>query len=88
MRSKNQWYISTLPSNTTIFVDRVAKPTLAKNMKEAIVVQKCILAVKNKNALEEIKYKKVTFRDDSRKKPPKDPFDLKGLQKVLKTMSN
>lgn len=31
---------------------------------------------------------KVTFRDESKKKTPKGPFDLEGLQKVLKTMSN
>ena len=30
----------------------------------------------------------MTFRDDSKKKPPKDPFDLEGLQNVLKTMYN
>lgn len=57
-------------------------------MKEAIAVEKHTLAVEKKNTLEEREYKKVTFRDDSRKMPPKDPFDLEGLQKVLKTMSN
>ena len=30
----------------------------------------------------------MTFKEDSKKKAPKDPFDLEGLQKVLKTMSN
>lgn len=30
----------------------------------------------------------MSFRDDSKKKQSKDPFDLEGLQKVLKTMSN
>ena len=50
---RNKWYIFTLPSNTSIFIDRAAKPTLAKNMKEAIVVEKCILDVDKKNALEE-----------------------------------
>ena len=30
----------------------------------------------------------MNFRDESKKKPPKYPFDLEGLQKVLKTMSN
>jgi len=34
------------------------------------------------------KWKKVTFKDESKKKAPKDPFDLEGLKKVLKTMSN
>jgi len=31
---------------------------------------------------------KVTFKDESKKKVPKDPFNLEGLQKVLKIMSN
>ena len=30
----------------------------------------------------------MTFSQDSKKKVSKDPFDLEGLQKVLKTMSN
>lgn len=85
---QNEWYIYALPSNTTIFVDRVAKPTLAENMKEAIAVEKHILVVDKKKSLEEQKYKKVAFRDESKKKPPKYPFDLEGLQKLLKTMSN
>jgi len=50
---QNEWHISALPSNTTIFIDRAAKPTLVENMKEAIVVEKQILAVEKKNALEE-----------------------------------
>jgi len=81
---QNEWYISTLPSNTTIFVDRVAKPTLAENMKEAIVVEKPILALVKKNALEETKSKMVTFKDELKEKTPKDPFDLEDLQKVLR----
>lgn len=85
---QNEWYISALPSNATIFVDSAAKPTLAENMKESIAVEKRILSLHKKNALEEIKSKKVTFRDESKKKAPKDPFDLEGLQKVLKTTSN
>ena len=84
----NEWYISALPSNIAIFVDRDAKPILAKNMKETIVVEKSILALEKKNSLEERKSKKVTFRDDSKKKVVKDPYDMEGLQKVLKTMSN
>ena len=32
--------------------------------------------------------KKVTFKDESKKKAPKDPFGLEGLQQVLKTLSN
>lgn len=85
---KNEWYISALPSNLAIFVDRATKPTLAENMKEEIVVEKRILAVEKKNGVEERKSKKVSFRDDSKKKQVKDPFDQEGLQKVLKTMSN
>lgn len=84
----SEWYISTLPSNIVIFVDRFSKPTLAKNMKKSIVVEKSILALEKKNAIDERKSKKVAFRDDPKKKKLKDPFDLEGLQKVLKTMSN
>jgi len=77
---QNKWYIFALPSNTTILVDRATKSTLAENMKETIAMEKHILVVEEKNALEEHKSKKVTFRDDSKKKPPKYPFDLEGLQ--------
>ena len=45
---RSKWYITTLPSNITIFVDRAAKPTLAENMKEALVVEKCIIALEKK----------------------------------------
>ena len=55
-------------------------------MKEAIAVEKRILALEKKNALEERKSKKVTFRDYSKKKATKDPYDMEGLQKVLKTV--
>lgn len=57
-------------------------------MKEAIVFEKRILAIENKNAPKERKSKKVTFRDESKKKVTNDPYDMEGLQKVLKTMSN
>ena len=57
-------------------------------MKEAIAVEKRIIALENKTTLEEWKSKKVTFKDDSKKKVAKDPYDMEGLQKVLKTMSN
>jgi len=57
-------------------------------MKKSIVVEKSILALEKKNAIDERKSKKVAFRDDPKKKKLKDPFDLEGLQKVLKTMSN
>lgn len=85
---RSEWYISSLPSNITIFVDRATKPTLAENMKEAIAVEKRIIALEKKAALEEQKSKKVTFKDDSKKKVAKDPYDMEGLQKVLKIMSN
>jgi len=71
-----------------IFIDRPAKPSLAENMKEAIAIEKHIIALEKKTALEERKSKKVTFKDDSKKKEAKDPYDMEGLQKVLKTMSN
>ena len=56
-------------------------------MKEAIAVEKRITSLEKKNAIEETKSKKVSFKDDSKKKA-KDPYDMEGLQKVLKTMSN
>jgi len=77
-----------LPSNIAIFVDRSTKLTLAENIREVIAVEKHILALEKKNALEERKSKKVTSRDDSKKKAIKDPYDMEGLQKFLKTMSN
>ena len=64
------------------------KPTLVENMKEAIIVEKHITALEKKNVMEERKSEKVSFKEDPKKKQPKDPFDLEGLQKVLKTMSN
>lgn len=76
---QNEWYISALPSNKAIFVDSIAKPTLAENMKEVITVEKQILALEKKNALEERNSIKVTFKDKSKKKTPKDTFDLEGL---------
>jgi len=85
---RNEWYIFSLPSNIAIFMDRANKTTLADNMKEAIAVEKRIIALEKKNVVEERKSKKVSFKEDPKKKQPKDPFDLEGLQKVLKTMSN
>ena len=76
---QSEWYISTLPSNIEIFVDRAIKTTLAENMKEAIAIEKHIIALEKKNAIEEGKSKKVTFKEDNKKKQPKDPFDLEGL---------
>lgn len=85
---RSEWYISALPSNIAIFMDRANKTTLVDNMKEAIAVEKRIIALEKKNAIEECKSKKVSFKEDPKKKQPKDPFDLEGLQKVLKTVSN
>lgn len=85
---RSEWYITALPTNITIFVDRAGKPTLAENMKEALAVEKHINALEKKAALEDRKSNKVSFKDDSKKKTPKDPYDMEGLQKVLKTMSN
>lgn len=58
----SEWYITSLPSNIAIFVDKAAKPTLAEDMKEALDVEKCIIALENKVALEDIKYKKNFFQ--------------------------
>jgi len=85
---RSEWYITALPATIAIFVDRARKPTLAENMKEALDVEKCINALEKKAALEDRKAKKVSFKDDSKKKTPKDPYDMEGLQKVLKTLSN
>lgn len=57
-------------------------------MKESITIEKQIIALENKNSLEERKFKNVTFKDESKKKILKDPFNHEGPQKVLKTMSN
>lgn len=85
---QNEWYISTLPSKTYIFIDRVSKQTLVENMREPITVEKHILALDKKNSFKEQKSKKLNFRDKSEKKAFKYPFDLECQQKVVKTMSN
>lgn len=85
---RSEWYITALPSNLAIFVDSANKPILVENMKEAIVIEKHNMALEKKNAIEEWKCKKVSFKEDPTKKKPKDPFNLEGLQNVLKTMSN
>ena len=83
-----EWYITALPSNLAIFVDRENKTTLVENLTEAIAVEKHVIALEKRSVIEERKSKKITFKEDSKKKQTKDPFDLEGLQKVLKTMSN
>lgn len=85
---QSEWYISTLPSNIAIFVDRANKTTLANNMKEAITIEKRFIALVKKIFVEERKSKKVYFKEYPKKKQSKDPLDLEGLKKVLKTMSN
>ena len=57
-------------------------------MKEAFSVEKHIIALEKKICQEDKKSKKVSFKDDSKKNPSKDHFDVEGLQKVLKTMTN
>lgn len=83
---KIEWYISSRPSNIEIFVVRANKVTLIENMKEAVSTERRIIALEKRPQIEERKSKKVTFKEDSKKKAPKDPFDLEGLQNVLKTM--
>ena len=57
-------------------------------MKESLDVEKRINSLEKKAALEDRKAKKVSFKEDSKKKSSKDPYDMEGLQKVLKTLSN
>lgn len=83
-----EWYISILPTNITIFIVRANRATLVDNMKESIDVAKEILSLEKKTAQEERKSKKATFKEEPKKKTPKYPFDLEGLQNVLKSMSN
>lgn len=65
---RSEWYISALPSNIAIFIDRANKTTLTNNMKEVIVVEKRIIALEKKNTVHECKSKKVTFKEDPKKK--------------------
>lgn len=83
-----EWYLSSLPSNTTIFVDNANKNTLVENMKEVVSIKKGKNALERKKDQEDRKLKRVTFKDEAKKKAPKDPFDLEGLQEVFKTLSN
>lgn len=75
---QNEWYIFALPSNLTIFIDRVSKTTLAENMKEAIDVEKRILAVEKKNDVDERKSKRVSLEMILRKKNQKSHSTWKG----------
>ena len=77
-----------LPPNLAIFVDRANKTTLVENLTEVLAVEKRVVALENRSAIEERKSKKISFKEDTKKKQTKDPFDLEGLQKVLKAMPN
>ena len=57
-------------------------------MKESLSVDKHITALEKKNSQEDRNSNKVSFKDDSKKKAPKYPFDVEGLQKSLKTITN
>ena len=59
-----EWYISSLPSNIAIFVDREKLPTMGENMKESLSVEKRIIALEKKNSKEDRKSKKVSFKYD------------------------
>ena len=63
-------------------------PTIFSNDCSIAIEKKKILDLENKTAQEERKSKKVTFKEGPKKKTPKTPFDIEGLQKVLKSMSN
>lgn len=68
-----------------MFVDIAQKTTLNDNDKEALVVEKILLALEKKVAVEERKpTKKVTFKEEPKKKNTKDPYDMEGLKNVLK----
>ena len=83
-----EWYISSLPSNITIFVARANKATLVENMKVIMSLERRIISLKKRSEKDERKSKEVTFKDYAKKKSPKDFFDLEGLLKVLRTMLN
>lgn len=74
-----EWYISSVPSNIALLVDRENLATLANNMKANLYVEKHIISLEKKTSQEDKKSKKVNFRDDSKKKAPKYPFDLEVL---------
>ena len=63
-----EWYITTLPSNLAVFVDRENKKTLVENLTEAIAVEKHVIALEKRSAIEERKSKKITFKEDPKKK--------------------
>lgn len=78
---QNEWYISTLPSNSAVFVDRATKPTLVENMKEAIAVEKRILAVEKKNDVDERNLKRFLLEMILRKNNHRTHSTWKGYRK-------
>ena len=71
-----------------IFVDRASKTTLVENLAEGLAVERRVVALEKRSTIEERKSKKISFKEETKKKKTKDPFDMEGLQKVLKAMSN
>ena len=71
-----------------IFIDRASKTTLVENLAEALAVERHVVALEKRSTIEERKSKKISFKEETKKKQMKDPFDMEGLQKVLKAMSN
>lgn len=83
------WYINAIPSNISMFVDRAQKITLTNNMKEALEVEKILLTLEKQVVAEDRKHaNKLTFKEEPKKKTTKDPYNIKGFQKFLKTLSN
>ena len=76
-----EWYISSLPSNIAIFVDRANKATLVENMKEALSIEIRIIALEKRSQTNERNSKKVTFKDDSKKKTVRTLSILKTFRK-------
>lgn len=75
-----EWYINALSSNIAMFLDRAQKTILADNMKEDLAVKKRVLSLQKKFIVEERKRaKKLTFKEELKKKASKDPFDVEGL---------
>ena len=58
---KIEWYILSLPSNLAFFVDREKLPTLAKNMKESLSVEKHITTLEKKNYQEDRKRRRRRY---------------------------
>jgi len=50
-----EWYISSLPSNIAIFIDRANRDTLVKNMKETLSIERRIIALEKRSQIDERK---------------------------------